>query len=153
MSSTIIRYGIYSLLTAAVIFLAALILGADLSMNTQAIVGYASMVVSLFFVFFGIKHFRDKENEGAITFRKAFIIGVFITLFAAVGFAIVDFIYTKVINPDFMKEYIEAMKANGSSEPIPEYGSAFLAFIMFLTVLIIGIIMTILSGIILTRKK
>ena len=153
MSSIIVKYGFYSLLTAAIIFLAALLLGADLSMDAQAILGYASMVVSLLFVFFGIKHFRDNKNEGAITFRKAFIIGVFITLFAAAGFAIVDFVYTTVINPDFMKEYIEAMKANGSTEVIPEYGSAFLALIMFLTVLVIGIIMTILSGLILARKN
>ena len=152
MTSTIVKYGFYSILTAAIIFLAALVLGADLSMSAQAILGYVSMVVSLLFVFFGIKHFRDNKNEGTITFKKAFIIGVFITLFAAVGFAIVDFIYTTVINPDFMKEYIEAMEASGSTEEIPEYGSAFMALIMFLTVLVIGIIMTILSGLILARK-
>ena len=152
MNSTILRYGFYSLLTAAVLFLAGLILGEDLSMNTKAVVGYASMVVSLLFVFFGIKHFRDKENNGSITFRMAFILGVAITLFAAVGFAIVDYIYTTVINPEFMTQYIAEMKANGSTEEIPEYGSTFLAMIMFLTVLIIGIIITILSGLILSRK-
>ena len=152
MNSTILRYGFYSLLTAAILFLAGLLLGEDLSMNTKAIVGYASMVVSLLFVFFGIKHYRDKENNGSITFRNAFILGVAITLFAAVGFAIVDYIYTAVINPEFMTQYIAEMKANGSTEEIPEYGSTFLATIMFLTVLIIGIIITILSGLILSRK-
>lgn len=152
MKSSILKYGFYSLLTAAVLFLAGLLLGEDLSLNTQAIVGYASMVVSLLFVFFGIKHFRDKKNNGTISFRTAFIIGVAITLFAAIGFAIVDYIYTTVINPEFMSQYIEAMKANGSTEEIPEYGSTFLALIMFLTVLIIGIIITILSGLVLTRK-
>ncbi|MEM7186514.1 MAG: DUF4199 domain-containing protein [Bacteroidota bacterium] len=152
MKSSIIKYGIYSLLTASVLFLAGLVFGKDLSYSTQAIFGYASMVVSLVFVFFGIKHYRDQVNEGVISFRKAFIIGVCITLFAAIGFGIVDYIYTTVINPEFMTQYIEAMKASGATEEIPEYGSVFLAVVMFMTVLVIGIIMTILSSLILSRK-
>lgn len=152
MSNTILKYGFFALLTAAIIFLAALLLGADFSYGTQAIIGYATMVVSLLFVFFGIKHFRDRVNNGTLTFRKAFIIGVFISLFAALGFAIIDYIYTTVINPDFMTDYMAEMQKQDGAEKIPEYGSGFLALIMFLTVLFIGIIISILSGLLLQRK-
>ena len=151
MRTTILKYGFLSLLSAAILFLAALVLGKELSFSTQAIIGYASMFIALTFVFFGIKHFRDHENEGLISFRKAFIIGIFISLFAGMGFAIIDYIYTTLINPDFMTEYAEAMNAQGE-EVVEEYSNMALALLMFITVLVLGIIVTLLSAFILQRK-
>ena len=151
MRTTILKYGFLSLLSAALLFLAALVLGKELSFSTQAIIGYASMFISLSFVFFGIKHFRDHENDGLITFRKAFIIGIFISLFAGIGFAIIDYIYTSFINPDFMTEYAEVMKAQGE-EIVETYSNMALAVLMFTTVLVLGIIVTLLSAFILQRK-
>jgi len=151
MRTTILKYGFLSLLAAAVLFLAALVLGKELSFSTQAIIGYASMFIALSFVFFGIKHFRDQENDGLITFRKAFIIGIFISLFAGMGFAIIDYIYTTFINPDFMAEYAEVMKAQ-DEEIVETYSNTALAMLMFTTVLALGIIVTLLSAFILQRK-
>ena len=152
MKNTVIKYGFFALVTSAIFFLAALVLGKDLSMNAKMVLGYAVIVVSLLFVFFGIKHYRDHENEGHITFRKAFIIGIFISIFAAIGFAIIDYIYTAVINPNYISEYIQAEKDSGMTGEIPSYTSASLAIFMFLIVVIIGIIISILSGLILQRK-
>lgn len=150
MKSTITKYGLLSLLTAAILFLAALVFGNGLSYTSQAIIGYASMFISLTFVFFGIKHFRDKENDGRVTFMKAFTIGILISLFSALGFAVIDYLYTAVINPEFMTEYAATMEANG--EEMENYSSSSLALFMFAIVLVMGIIVTLLSAFILQRK-
>lgn len=172
MKNTIFKYGIYAFITASVLFLAGFLIGKqiDLDFNTMAVFGYASMVISLVFVYFGIKHFRDHINDGQVTLGKAIIIGVLISLFSAVGFAIVDYIYTTSINPDFAIEYKEytmtqLSEANLTDEEFKTKveeleesmgmmeSSSFMAFVMFGTVMIIGFIMSLISGLILQRKK
>ncbi len=152
MKTTVIKFGIYGLLLAIAIFLAALYFGRDLSYGTQEVLGYTSMVASLVFVFFGIKHFRDRENEGIVSFGKALIIGLLISLITAVGFGIADYIYTTAINPDFFEEYAAAMRAQGYKEDIPEFTSFMGALLMFATVTIMGLIISIISALILQKK-
>ena len=71
MKTTVIKFGIYGLILAMVIFLSALYFGGDLPYSTQEVLGYTSMVVSLIFLYFGIKHLRDQENGGSVNFGKA----------------------------------------------------------------------------------
>lgn len=151
MKPTVIKYGLFALISASILFLAALVLGKELSYGSQEIIGYASIVISLAFVFFGIKHYRDKESEGHITFGKAFTIGILISMFSAFGFAIIDYLYTAVINPSFIEDYMAAMKEN-EQEIAESYSSSSLALFMFGIVLVIGIIVTLLSAFILQRK-
>ena len=168
MKSTLLKFGLYSFVTAVVLFLLAFLLGKSFDYSTQEVIGYASMFVSLSFVYFGIKFYRDEENNGFISFGKALQIGVLISLFAALGFAIIDYIYTTVINPDFAAEYLEKTSATlKESLPEEEYlkqkaaleqqmeaygGSGFMAFIMFVTVTLIGFIISLLSSLFLQRK-
>jgi hypothetical protein len=168
MRKTVIKYGLYSFLAAAVLFLMALLLGKGLSYSVQEVIGYTSMVVSLVFVYFGIKHYRDNENEGKLSFGKALLIGFLISLFAGVGFGIVDYIYTAWINPDFAQDYLAGVTADMKATlPADEFekqkaaleqqmeqygGSGFWAFIMFATVVMIGLILSLLSALILQRK-
>ena len=171
MKQTIIKYGIRSFLTASVLFLAGFLIGKqiELDFNTMAVFGYTSMVLSLIFVFFGIKHYRDHVNEGKVTLGKAIYIGLIISLFAAIGFGIVDYIYTTTINPDFAIEYKDYSlkqlnKTNLSTEDLQTKTEALeasmgmmtnsivMAFIMFATVMIIGFIISLISAIILQRK-
>ena len=171
MKNTIIKYGIYAFIAASVLFLSGFLIGKqiDLDFSTMALFGYASMVLSLLFVFFGIKHFRDHVNNGKVSLGKAIAIGLLISLFAAVGFAIVDYIYTTSINPDFAVQYKEysltqLQEANLSAAELKTKteeleasmemmkSSSALAFVMFLTVMIIGFIISLISGLILQRK-
>jgi len=168
MKNTVIKYGIYGLLTAGILFFLALTFGKTLDYSTQEIIGYATMVASLSFVFFGIKHFRDKENNGLVSFGKALIIGLLISVFAGIGFGVMDYIYTTQINPDFATEYLnktlETMKSSLSAEEfeikkseltmqMENYGgSGFMALIMFTSVVIIGFIISLISALILQRK-
>ncbi len=171
MKNTIVKFGVYAFITASVLFLAGFLIGkqVDLDFNTMAIFGYASMILSLVFVYFGIKHFRDQINDGKVTLGKALVIGLLISLFSAIGFAIVDYIYTTSINPNFAVEYksytmTQLSEANLSAEEFKTKveeleasmdmmgSSSFMAFVMFGTVMIIGFIISLISGLILQRK-
>lgn len=152
MKNTVIKFGSYGLLLGFGLFLIGLLFMKDIDMSTGEIIGYATMIASLSFIFFGIKHYRDNINNGAVSLGKAIGIGLLIALFPAVGIAIADYIYTAFINPDFFKEYVAIMEAKGNTEPIPEWGSGMMALIMFLTVMILGLIISLISAFILQRK-
>ncbi|MEY8849674.1 DUF4199 domain-containing protein [Psychroserpens sp. XS_ASV72] len=168
MKQTVLRFGLYGLVLATILFLLALAFGKGLSYNTQEIMGYATMVASLSFVFFGIKHFRDRVNNGSVSFGKALLIGVLISAMVGVGIGIADYIYTTVINPDFSEEFLKTSISNlektysgaeleAKKQEMTDYmqnygGSGFLAFVMFATVVVIGFILSLISALILQRK-
>lgn len=152
MKNTVVKFGTYGFILALALFLSGLYFGQGMDFSIGEIIGYATMIASLSFVFFGIKHFRDNENNGRVTFRKAVMVGLLISLFTAAGIAVADFIYTTAINPDFFKEYTAVMREQGYKGEIPDYGSGFMAFIMFLTVMIIGLVISLISALLLHSK-
>ena len=169
MKQTVLKYGGYGLVTALVLFLLALALGKGLSYSKQEVLGYVTIVSSLSFIYFGIKHYRDKVNDGVVNFGTALGIGMLIAVLVGLGIGIADYIYTTVINPDFMTEYMDytlktmeetlspeefALKKAEMETQMEAFGSSSaLAVVMFLTVVIIGFIVSILSGLILQRKN
>ncbi|MFC4722658.1 DUF4199 domain-containing protein [Geojedonia litorea] len=168
MKNSVIKYGLYGLFTAMICFLFVLWFGQELSYSSQEVLGYLTMIASLSFVYFGIRHYRDQVNNGRVSFWKAVGIGVLISAFVGLGIGIVDYIYTTSINPDFASEYlersIETMEATLSGDELElkkaeltrqmeDYGgSGFMAILMFVTVLIIGFVIALISGLILQRK-
>jgi len=169
MKTSVLRYGLFGSITICILFLISWFAFQDASMTVQEILGYASMVISLSFVYFGIKHFRDKVNHGKLTFGKGMAIGALISLITALAFGILDVIYVKFINPDFMTEYYETLLAQLKTTLSPEefevkkaemeaekalFANPFMNFLfMFITVFIIGFIITLISSLILQRKN
>jgi hypothetical protein len=168
MKNTVIKYGLYALLSGFVFFGLPFLLGMGVNFDYGELIGYTSMVLSLLFVYFGIKHYRDNVNEGKVSLGKAIGIGMLIALFSAVGVAFFDYIYTTQINPDFANEYIEysikkmevtltpeelKISSEELRQQMKDYGSpSFMALMMFTSVLILGFIISLISGLILQRK-
>ena len=168
MKNTVLKFGGYGLILGAVIFGLALTFGNGLSYTAQEIIGYGSMVASLSFVYFGIRHYRDNVNDGNVSFGKALLIGVLISTFVGFGVGLIDYLYTTVINPDFAEEYLAKTLASYETlysgeelttkkaeltKQMEDYGgSGFMATLMFMTVLLIGLIVSIISALILQRK-
>ena len=73
------------------------------------ILGYTGMLVAFSFVFIGVKNFRDKQNDGIITFGKALKIGALISLIASTVYVGVWLIEYYCLYPDFMDKYSAAM--------------------------------------------
>lgn len=169
MKKAILRYGLYGAASICILFLLSMLIGDNLSYSVQEIIGYASMVVSLSFVFFGIRHFRDKINDGTVSFGKALLLGLAISLITALAFGVLDVVYIKYINPDFTEEYYaRSLERLEETLPAAEFESErvkmesdkelfmnpVISFIvMSMTVLIIGFIISLLSAMVLQRKK
>jgi hypothetical protein len=115
--------------------------------------GYVSIFLSLSFVFFGIKHYRDQVNNGKVSLGKAIAIGVLISILVGLGIALADFIYTKFIDPSFFSNYEKMLIEQGKEDEIIEMTSATAALFMLVLVTIIGFIISLISGLILQRKN
>lgn len=88
-------------------------------------VGYLSLLLSISLIFVGIKMFRDKHNGGVVSFGKAFLIGLYISLIAATVNVIVWALEYKFIFPDFLDHYsaimiAEAMESGATPEAMAE---------------------------------
>ena len=170
MKSTIYRYGIYAMLTmlllSAVHFF---LIMPNVNLANAEVVGYLTMLLSMIFVFVGIKHYRDKVNNGVLSFWQGLKIGVLIVLIPSVAFGLFDILYTEVINPDWLNNYYNEMIEQTKRSTAPEkldaalkdletskniFSNPLLQFLlMAATVFIIGFIVTIISSLTLRRSK
>jgi len=133
------------------------------------LLGYAAMLVAFSFVFVGIKNYRDKYNEGLITFGKAFKVGILISLIASTLYVITWMILFHFFIPDFMDKYSEHMlrKAQESGASTAEiaattaematykelYKNPFMIILLtYAEILPVGLLVTIISALILKRK-
>ncbi len=86
------------------------------------LLGYTTMIVVLSLIFFGIKSFRDKHNNGALTYWKGFKVGISIAAVASFFYAGGWEIYYNSTNlkETFMQNYtdqiIKKMQHDGKSQ-------------------------------------
>lgn len=169
MKKTIKKFGIYASLVGGLFFIGSHFINWNMGFGLLEVFGYLSIFTSLSFVFFGIKHFRDNINNGLVSFKKALLIGFAISVIVSLSIGILDIIYITVINPDFIAEYsqyaLEGMKNTLSLEEFETKKVAleeqikllenpiFSGLIMFTLVFAIGIIISLISSLILQRKR
>lgn len=152
MKSTIKKYGVFGGITGFVMFMSHLAFAKNLSFETLEILGYISIFISLSFIYFGIKHYRDQVNNGIVSLGKSLKIGLLISVLVALGTAIADFIYTKFLNPNFFEEYAQMLINEGRGGEVIEMNSFTGALFMLVLVIVIGFVITLISGLILQRK-
>jgi len=69
------------------------------------VVGYLSMLIAFFTIYVAVKTYRDKYNNGTVSFGKALIIALIASTMYVIAWA---FVY-KFIMPDFWDNYAEHM--------------------------------------------
>jgi hypothetical protein len=170
MKKTVLRYGLLSTLTLVGISLYTwLTLGPKSDYAVYEVIGYASMVLAMVFVFFGIRHYRNKVNNGVLSFGRGLKVGVLIVLVPTLIFGVFDALYTTVINPGFMDSYYENQLSKAKQTLSPAdyelqvaeakaeremFGNPVVLFlVMSLTVFMIGMIATVISTLILKRAR
>lgn len=170
MKKAVFRYGMFATLAIVIISAFNLFVLTKLTgYGGQEIAGYLTILLSMIFVFLGIRYYRDKENGGALSFGEGLKIGLLIVLIPAVFFGLFDLLYTKVINPGWMQEYytqyVAKIKASTPPDKLDEvlkkmekekelFSSPVMEFLlMAATVYIIGFMVTIISTLTLKRKK
>ena len=167
---------IYGLIAGAVVsaFMSTtmLIAASDEKVHTGAssmVVGYLGMLISFALIFVAIKSYRDKQNNGVISFGKAFGIGLLISLIASTLYVITWAIVYQNFLPDYMDKYCAAMieqaKASLSGSALQaeideinkakEMYATPLGFTLFTyaEILPVGILVSLIAALVLKRKK
>lgn len=139
----------------------------NMDYRTGEIVGYATIILSQLAIFFGIKAYRDKDLGGHISFGKGFLLGTLISGVASFIFFVYTVLLYTVIDPDVHEKmrrgYIRMLEESGSSaseiaqatqmwEQMPSH-PAFQGLVMFVTVLMIGLVISAISSAILKKKR
>jgi len=122
MKKIVLTFGLISGFISAAVMSIAIPLclnGRTVDFDKAEIIGYSSMVLSGLLVFFGIRSYRE-NNGGAITFGRAFKVGILIVLVScAIYVAAWQIVYYNFI-PDFMQKYtvhtIEKMREDGATD-------------------------------------
>ncbi|MEZ4776720.1 MAG: DUF4199 domain-containing protein [Bacteroidia bacterium] len=80
------------------------------NMENGAVIGYATMIISLSGIFFAVRQYRDKYLGGTISFGKSFLMGLYITLVASVIYVAAWEIYYTNFGSNFGDVYVEYQK-------------------------------------------
>ena len=142
----------------------------NIDYDKSMLIGYASMLIAFSLVFVGIRNYRDKYNEGVISFGKAFKIGILIVLIGSTIYVVAWLIDYFFFIPDFMEKYsvhmLDELKASGASQLEIDkktqemvsfgmmYKNPFInAMMTYMEILPVGIIVTLISSLILKKKS
>lgn len=162
MKNYILRYGLIGGIVSSILgtlnwFIIAYPFGVEVSQT----VGYASIAVSLLCIPFGVIYFRDKKNEGKVSFGQAVKIGLGITAVAAVVMAIHSIIFFALQKEEFLawqKQGLgpdELAAYNEQMAQMPEFAfnPAFQGLIMFIMVFLIGAVINLVSALLLKKQE
>lgn len=121
MQSTILRYGFLSGGVAALLMCATVFYNhSNPDFENGAYVGYAGILLSMLFVFFGVRSYRDRYNGGTLSFGKGFQVGILIALISCVCYVVTWMIVYETMMPDFMEKFmahgLEKMRQSGKTE-------------------------------------
>jgi hypothetical protein len=173
MKKNIIIYGLIAGIVVSILMLSSVNYlshcEGNVDYDTSMLIGYASMLIAFSLVFVGIRNYRDKYNEGVISFGKAFKIGIMIVLIASTIYVVAWLIDYFFFIPDFAEKYsaqtLDKLKASGASQieidkETKEMASFvrmfknpfFNAMMTYIEILPVGLIVTLISSLILKRK-
>lgn len=173
MKKIVIIYGLIAglIVTAAmVVSTNAYCINSNANMTQGMIYGFTAMIVAFSMTFIGIRNFRNKYNNGVISFGKAFQIGIFIVLIASTMYVLAWEIDYHFFFPDFGDKYavkmIEAAKAKGvtaaelaktttemNAFKVEYKNPLYRIFMTYVEILPLGIVITLISALILKKKK
>ncbi len=105
MKKTILTFGLISGILASVLMAATIpVLRTDHG-SKALIIGYATIVLAALLIFFGIRSYRDNLAGGAITFGRAFTIGLGITLISCAIYVLA----WEILYFNFLPHYMDSL--------------------------------------------
>ena len=123
-------------------------------------IGYLSIILALLCIPLGIRYYRDRLNNGRITFGEAFRIGIgitFITSFMIFLYSVLFFVFAGSTYDEWTRKglseaELNELQARVAQAPDFVFTPWFQAFILFLTVFLIGVIIDFISAMTLCRE-
>lgn len=138
--------------------------------GTSQAVGFLIMFLAFSLIYFGVRKYRDQEQGGVITFGKASLIGLGMTVAAGIVYVLVWEIYLNITDYAFIAEYssayVEREEASGIDDDkliklkadmikmVERYGNPLFRLPMtFLEIAPIGLIVSLVSAFFLRSPK
>jgi uncharacterized membrane protein len=120
MKNTIIKYGLISGAIAALGILIMTLVLKSYGFDYTAYVGYSLIILSMTVIFFGVKAYRDNENEGQLSFKTGLLIGLGIAVISSVCYSLMWLVVYYNFIPNFIEDYAtfttNQLKNSGASE-------------------------------------
>jgi len=170
MKKTVLIFGLISGAVAAAMMFATLPFAHRIGFDKGLLVGYTTIILSMLLVFFGIRSYRENIGGGTITFGRAFAVGILITLISCVCYVVAwEILYYNFL-PDFADRYgAEVLAKAKAAGATPEVIQAKMeevkdlkrildnpltnAAATFIEPFPVGLIMTLLSALLLRKRK
>ena len=175
MKKVVLTFGLIAgVIIASIVWVTALLVDNDkIGFERLEVVGYASMLVALSMVFFGIKSYRDNYAGGNIGFWKGCQVGLLISLIAGIlywGGAVSYGLTHPGFDERFMRKFTELKVGQLQQQGAPQekidsakaevdmmaglFQSPVLFFLICMVeILPVGIIVTLISSGLLRRKE
>ena len=170
MKKIVLIFGLISGALMAIFMFATMPFVDRIGMDRMIFVGYTGIVLGFMLVFFGIRSYRENIGGGAITFGRAFAVGILITVISSLCYVLAWQIFYYNFMPDFFDKYavhvIEKARASGATAAAiqaqtqemdqmkqlvknPFFHCAF----VFLEPFPVGLAITLISSLILRKRK
>lgn len=170
MKKIVLTFGLLSGAVASLMMIGTMPMMHRIGFDKGMFVGYTAIVLSLLFIFFGIRSYRENVGGGTISFGRAFAVGMLIMLVSTVLYVVTwEILYFNFL-PDFADQWtayaVEKVRASGAGQAAVDAKlqemkdmKAILdnplknAAITFTEPLPVGLIITLISAAILKKKK
>jgi hypothetical protein len=170
MKKIVLTFGVLSGVVASLLMIGTIPMMHRIGFDKGLLVGYTAIVLSLLFVFFGIRSYRENVGGGTISFGKAFGVGILITLISCVFYVVTwEILYFNFL-PDFFDKWttyaVEQLRASGAAQAVIDAKIQEMkdmkvmmdnpfknAAMVFLEPFPVGLLITLISAAILKRKR
>ena len=170
MKKIVLTFGLIAGAMLSVMMLMTLPFLDKIGFDKGEIIGYTTMVLAFLMVYFGVRSYRDNVAGGSVTFGRAFLVGLLITVVATVCYVFTWLVIYYKVTPDFVDKYaayaIEKAKKSGATDAhiialtkeMTEFKEMYknpfvnIAF-TFLEPLPVGLVFTLVSAGVLSRKR
>jgi hypothetical protein len=109
MKKDVLKYGLLSGFTVAILMALTVPFEHHIKASYGMAVGYTIMVLSFLIVLVGVKHYRDTECGGSITFGRAFAAGALMMLISCVCYVAMWEALAATVERNFAHEYAASM--------------------------------------------
>lgn len=170
MKKIVLTFGLISGALMAIFMYSTMPFVDRVGMDRMIFVVYTWIVLAFLLVFFGIRSYRENVGNGAVSFGRAFAVGILITLIASVCYVIAWQIFYYAFMPDFFEKYaahvIEQTRAAGATAEAIQAKTQEMnqmnqlvknplihAAFVFVEPFPVGLIITLISAVILRKKQ
>ena len=164
MNNIILKNGLFGgSIVSALLVIMTMYMKANPEKEVSMMIGFAGMLLSFFFVVKGIKQQRE-ANNGIISFGKAFLTGLLITIIISTIYVLVWLVILYNFFPNFMEHYanmaIEKASPNEVAKVTEEMNSykemyknpIMVILLTYMEIFPLGIVFSLVSALILKRK-